>query len=123
MIFAEGERSAEHADCVGELVFVVEDGAHFVEEEGVRGAEGVGGVEVFAGEGHVVELEVLHAEEELGEVGALEEAGGGGVGGDGLVVFAFFGEGMGEADPGGAEVRVHDGGFGEVSTCFGDAVG
>jgi len=40
----------------------------------------VGGVEVFVGEGHVVELQVLHAEEELGEVGSLEETGGCAVG-------------------------------------------
>ena len=59
------------------------------------------------GEGHVVELEVLHAEEELGEMGALEETGGGTVCGDGLIMLAFCGEGVGEADPGGAEMRIH----------------
>ena len=59
------------------------------------------------GKSHVVELEVLHSEEELWEMGALEETGGGAVCGDGLVVLAFCGEGVGEADPGGAEMRVH----------------
>jgi len=59
----------------------------------------------------------------LREVGALEEAGGGAVGADGLVVLAFCGEGMGEADPGGAEVWVHGGRFAEEAARFGDAMG
>ena len=111
----------EDGDGVVEVVEVVEHDAQLVQEQRVGFAELVGGVEVFLGEGHVVELEVLHAEEELGEVGALEEAGGGAVGRDGLVVFAFCGEGVGEADPGGAEVRVHHRGFGEEAAGFGDA--
>ena len=98
---------------------MVEDDAQLVQEQRVGAAERVGRVQVFVREGHVVELEVLHAEEELGQVGALEEAGGGAVGGDGLVVLAFCGEGVGEADPGGAEVRVHHGGFGEEAAGFG----
>lgn len=53
-------------------------------------------------------------------MGPLEEARGGAVGGDGLVVLAFCGEGVGEADPGGAEVGIHHRGFGEEAAGFGD---
>ena len=52
--FRDEEGLSEEFGGVFESVLVVEDNAHFVEEEGVGGAEGVGGVEVFAGEGHVV---------------------------------------------------------------------
>jgi len=65
-------------------------------------------------------LEVLHAEEELGEVGSLEEAGGGAICRDGLIVFPFRGEGVGEADPCGAEMGIHHAGFGEKPAGFGD---
>ena len=51
---------------------------------------------------------------------ALEESGGGRVGRYGLVVFAFGCKGVCEADPGGAEVWVHHGRFGEEATCFCD---
>ena len=37
-------------------------------------------LQVFVCDLHVVELEILHAEEELGKVRALEESGGGAVG-------------------------------------------
>ena len=70
-------------------------------------AELVSRVEVFLGQRHVIELQILHAKEELREVSALEQARGGAVRGNGLVVLAFCGEGVREADPGGAEVRVH----------------
>ena len=119
-VAGDGQRAGEHGDGGREVVEVVKDDAELVEEEGVRLAQLVGGVEVLLRERHVVELEVLHAQEELREVGALEEAGGRAVGGDGLVVLALGGEGVGEADPGGAEVRVHHRGFGEEAPGFGD---
>lgn len=53
---------------------------------------------------------------------SLEKAGSGAISGDGLVVLAFRSEGVCEADPGGAEVRVHHGGFGEEASSFGDFV-
>ena len=104
------------------MVHVEEGDAEFVEKKGVCGTKDVGCVEIFLREGHVAELEVLHSEEELGEMGALEESCGGAVCGNGLIVFTFCGEGMCKADPRGAEVRIHDRGFGEESTCFGDLV-
>ncbi|KAH4906399.1 hypothetical protein HBI80_078990 [Parastagonospora nodorum] len=104
-----------------ELFFIVVDDAEFVEQQGVGFAQVVGGFEVFAGEGEVVELQILHAEEELWEMRALEEAGGGGVGGDGLVVLALGGEGVRKAYPCGTKVRIHHGGLGEVAACFGYA--
>ena len=119
-VAGDGERAGEHGDGGAEVVEVVEDDAELVEEEGVRLAQLVGGVEVLLRERHVVELQVLHPEEELRQVRALEEAGGRAVGGDGLVVLALGGEGVGEADPGGAEVGVHHRGFGEEAPRFGD---
>ena len=70
-------------------------------------AELVGGVEVFLGKGHVVQLEILHAEEERGEVCALEETSSGAVRRNSLVVLTFCGEGVRKANPGGAKVRIH----------------
>ena len=80
------------------------------------------GIEEFLRESHVVELKMLHAEEELGEVRSLEETGGGAVGRNGLVMLAFCSEGVGEANPSRAKVRVHHGGFGEEAPGFGDLV-
>ena len=53
---------------------------------------------------------------------SLEQARGGTVGGDGLVVLALCGEGVREADPGGTEMRVHHRGFGEEAAGLGDLV-
>lgn len=116
----DGEGLLEDAHRVGQVVEVVEDDAHFVEEERVRAAERVRGREVLVREGQVAQLQVLHAQEELRQVRALEEAGGGAVGGHGLVVLALEGEGMREADPGRAEVRVHHRGLGEEAPRLGD---
>ena len=112
----------EHVDGGLEVVEVVEDDAELVEEERVRLAELVRRGEVFLRQRHVVELQVLHAEEEVRQVRALEEARRGAVGRDGLVVLAFGGEGVREADPRRAEVWVHHRGFGEEAARFGDAV-
>ena len=65
------------------------------------------GIEIFVGECHVVELEILHAEEELWQMCALKEAGGRAVSRDGLVVLAFRGKGVCEAYPCRTEVWVH----------------
>ena len=123
------------ADVVGDLeglgeeggglagaVLVVVDDAHLVEEQRVGLAEAVGGAQELVGERHVVQGVVLHAEEDLRQVRAHEEAGGGRVGRDGLVVLALGGEGVGEPDPGGAEVRVHHAGLAEVPARLGDLV-
>ena len=51
---------------------------------------------------------------------SLEQAGGGAIGGDSLVVLTFCGEGMREADPGRAEMRVHHRCFGEEAAGLGN---
>ena len=79
-VAGDGEGLVEDGDGVVEVVLVVEDDAEFVEEERVGLAELVRRVEVFLRQRHVVELQVLHAEEELRQVRALEEARGGAVG-------------------------------------------
>lgn len=66
---------------------------------------------------------MLHAEEELREVRALKEAGSSAVGSDGLIVLAFCGESVREADPSWGGMRVHETGFREEAACFGDAGG
>lgn len=101
------QSALEEGDGMGEVVLVVEHDAHFVQKQRIGLAHLVGGGEIFGGEGQVVELQVLHAEEELREVGSLKEARCGAVCGYGLVVLAFCGKGVREADPGGAEVGVH----------------
>ena len=70
-------------------------------------------------EGQVAQTEMLHAQEQLRQVGALEQGRSGAVGGDGLVVLTLGGEGVGEPDPGGAEVRVHHAGLAEEAPRFG----
>ncbi len=102
------QSALEEGDGLGEVVLVVEHDAHFVEKKRIGLAHLIGGGEVFGGEGQVVELQVLHAEEELWEVGSLEETRCGAVCGYGLVVLAFCGEGVRKADPGCAEMGVHD---------------
>ena len=94
---------------------MVRDHAELVQQQRVRAAERVRGIEILARQRHVVQLQVLHAQKERGQVGALEEAGGGGVGRYRLVVLALGGKGVREADPGGAKVGVHHGGLGEVA--------
>jgi len=103
----EREREAEQRDGVVQAVLVVEDDAELVEQQRVRLAQLVRRVEVLVRQRHVVQLQVLHPQEELRQVRALEEPRRRRVGRDGLVVLAFGGEGVREADPGGAEVRVH----------------
>ena len=104
------------------MIHVEEGDAEFVEKERVCGTENVGCVKILLRECHVAELKVLHSEEELRKVGPLEEPCGGAVRGNGLVVFAFCGEGMCKADPCGAKVRIHDRGFGEETASLGDLV-
>ncbi len=118
----DGEGALEELDSLWEMIKVVEHDSELVEEQRVGLTELVRGVEEFLRESHVVELEVLHTKEELGEVRSLEEAGGSAVGGDGLVMLAFRSKGVGEANPGGAEVRVHHRGFGEEAPGFSDLV-
>ena len=51
----------------------------------------------------------------------MEKAGGGRVGGYGLVMFAFCSECVRKADPSWAKVWIHHGRFGEEAACFGNA--
>ena len=96
--------------------------SHFIEEKRVGLAELMRGAEIFLGKSHVVECKVLHAEEELGEMGALEETGGCAVCGYSLVVLAFCSESMCKTYPSGAEVRIHHRSFGEKPSSFGNGV-
>ena len=117
---SDGEGTIEDLDGVWEVVEVVKDDAELVEKQRVCLAERVRGIKVLVREVHIVELQILHAEEEVWEMSTLEEARGGAVGRNCLVVLAFCGEGVGEADPSGAEVRVHHRGFREEAARLSD---
>ena len=120
--FGDGEGPVEELDRLREVVEVVEDNGQFVEEERVGFAELVRSIEVLLGESHIIELKVLHPKEELWEVRSLEQARGGAVCGDGLVMLAFCGKGVSEADPCGAKMRVHHRCFREETASFGNLV-
>jgi len=77
VLFRMGECAAEEVDRVDELEVVVVDDAELVEKKRIGGAQFVCCFEVLARQREVAELEILHAKEELGEVSALEQAGGG----------------------------------------------
>lgn len=78
---------------------VVRDDAELVQDERVVRAARPRGLEVLAGERDVREAEVLHADEEEGEMGALKVAQRGRVGRDRLVVLALVCIRVRERDP------------------------
>ena len=96
------------------VFFHVCDDPNLVQQRRIAVAEVVCCGEVLSRDGQITQSSLLHAEEHLREVRALEESCGGTVRGNSLVRLAFCGESVREADPSWAEVRVHQRGFGEV---------
>jgi hypothetical protein len=82
------------------------DYTQLVRRKGIIGADRFGRLEVLLGEVDIHEPEVLHANEEEGEVRALRVTERGRVGRYGLVMFAFQRVRVGERQPGGTEARV-----------------
>ena len=97
---------------------MVVDDTKFVEKERIGLADLVCGDEVPVCKCHIIKMQVLHAKEELRQMGALEKTSCGAVGRDSLIVLAFCSKGVGKSNPSSTELRVHRGSFDEVASCF-----
>lgn len=92
--------------------------AHFVGQERVVLAHVPRCGQILPTQHHVGKLEMLHADEEHGQVGALEVSLRRRVGCDGLIMFSFEGVGVGESDPGRTKAIVEEDRLAKEAACL-----